>query len=326
MNIQYNDKPSMISETTWNRPNRYRSEAPLFLATYGALQDIDAIVHFALDGTRWSPKPQWWMQPWTLMAPTQMGQFPAAALIYRRGLVRAGALLADLRLGVGDLKNLQGTPLPRNAAFDQLRLKDVPEGTELRPGNRLDPLIHFAGRTRVTFGQTASPARLIDLSDLVDRRQQIVRSSTGELTLDYGIGLLSINAPSAQGVSGNLRAAGEITLRDVRVSSKLDLAHIVLVSLDDRPLRSCDRMLLQVMSEEKSAGFQTVPQGAIQLIAKVGSDPWRVRRLEGEVRVTRADAAQLTVTALDLNGVPVTRIGSADRFELLPTVIYYLIE
>ena len=49
MDPSYDGKPSMISETTWNRPNRYRSEAPLFYAAYGALQDSDAIVHFALD-------------------------------------------------------------------------------------------------------------------------------------------------------------------------------------------------------------------------------------------------------------------------------------
>jgi hypothetical protein len=48
MDPHYDGKPSMISETTWNRPNRFRSEAPLYLAAYGALQHSDAIVHFAL--------------------------------------------------------------------------------------------------------------------------------------------------------------------------------------------------------------------------------------------------------------------------------------
>src|SRR5690606_31401184 len=51
MDPHYDQKPSMISETTWTRPNRFRSEAPLVYALYGALQDSDAIVHFAHDGT-----------------------------------------------------------------------------------------------------------------------------------------------------------------------------------------------------------------------------------------------------------------------------------
>ncbi|MFO0911104.1 MAG: hypothetical protein U0794_22650, partial [Isosphaeraceae bacterium] len=98
MDVKYDNKPSMISETTWNRPNRYRSEAPLFYAVYGALQGSDGIVHFALDSTRWTVKPNFFMQPWTLMAPSQMGQFPAAALIYRKGLVAEGDLLASITL------------------------------------------------------------------------------------------------------------------------------------------------------------------------------------------------------------------------------------
>ena len=40
----------MLSETTWERPNRFRGEAPLFYAASGSLQDTDAIIHFALDG------------------------------------------------------------------------------------------------------------------------------------------------------------------------------------------------------------------------------------------------------------------------------------
>lgn len=64
-----------FSETTSTRPNRYRSEAPLYLASHGPLQDSDAIIHFAFDGADWKVKPNVWMQPWTLMSPTVTGQF-----------------------------------------------------------------------------------------------------------------------------------------------------------------------------------------------------------------------------------------------------------
>jgi hypothetical protein len=326
IDIHYDRKPSMISETTWCRPNRYRAEAPLYLAAYGALQDSDAIVHFAFDGDTWSVKPQFWMQPWTLMAPSQLGQFPAAALLYRRGLVATGALLADLQLGVADLKNLAGTPMPQDAAFDELRLKDVPAGLELKSGNRLDPLVHFAGRTHVTFGDAAAPAKLTDLRPYVNRAQRTVIASTGELKLDYGRGILTINAPAAQGASGNLRAAGEVALADLRLRSDLELAHLVLVSLDGKPLRTSGRLLLQAMSEEKSSGFQIVPQGPINLIENIGQNPWRVRKLTGTVHLTRPDAARLKVTALDLNGLPARAVGDARQFELLPETLYYLME
>jgi hypothetical protein len=80
------------------------------------------------------------------------------------------------------------------------------------------------------------------------------------------------------------------------------------------------------MSEEKSTGFKVIPQGGVNLIESIGTNPWRVRKLAGSVSLTRSDAAQLKVTALDLNGVPVKPVGSANRIELLPDVMYYVIE
>src|SRR5262249_37726040 len=189
MDIAYDGKPTMISETTWNRPNRSRSEAPLYFACYGALQDTDAIVHFALDGANWSVKPGFWMQPWTLMAPSQVGQFPAAALIYRRGLVRVGDVLARIDLNTNDLLNLKAHPLRQDASFDELRLKDVPAGTEVKPGQRIDPLIHYAGRASVSFTGAPGKTTLSDLKSFIDRGKKTVRSSTRELNLDYEKGL-----------------------------------------------------------------------------------------------------------------------------------------
>ena len=127
-------------------------------------------------------KPGFFMQPWTLMSPAMMGQFPAAALIYRKGLVATGDLLVDLDLKLGDLLDLKGTPLPQDAALDELRLKDVPKGTTLKPGNVIDPLVHFAGRTNVNFTERGGPARLKDLEAVhrpqrTGRRQQHRRAA-----------------------------------------------------------------------------------------------------------------------------------------------------
>ncbi len=202
MDPHYNGKPSMISETTFCRPNRYRSEAPLYYAAYGALQGSDAIVHFAFDGDRWNVKPGFFMQPWTLATPAMLGQFPAAALLYRKALVAEGETLVDLNLNSSDLLQLKGTPLPQDAALDELRLKDVPRGTEIRPGQVIGPLVHYAGRTRVNIGRKPASVVLGDLSRWIDHKRQTVASTTGELRLDYGRGLLTIDAPAAQGASG----------------------------------------------------------------------------------------------------------------------------
>lgn len=143
--MHYNGKPSMISETTFCRPNRYRSEAPLFFACYGALQDSGAIVHFALDSNTWAVKPGYFMQPWTLMTPAMAGQFPAAALIFRQGLIEPGKQLVELNLRPADMLDLQGTPLPREANLDELRAKDLPGAASAKSNPAINSLVFFAG-------------------------------------------------------------------------------------------------------------------------------------------------------------------------------------
>jgi hypothetical protein len=255
-----------------------------------------------------------------------MGQFPAAALIYRKGLVSEGAVLADIRLKVRDLIHLQGTPLPQEAAFDELRLKDVPAGTIVEPGERIDPLIHFAGRTRVRFTTDSAGTTLTDLTSFVNRKKQSVASSTGELILDYGKGLLLINAPAAQGASGDLKAGGLIKLGALTIDSPQDLSHVIAVSLDGRPLTNSRRILLQVMTEEKNSGFTAIPQGGINLIQSIGTNPWLIRKPRGTVRFTRPGAANMRVMALDTNGHPVKECARSSSISLLPDTNYYLIE
>ena len=326
MDPHYGDKPSMISETTFTRPNRYRSEAPLYFAAYGALQDSDCLVHFAFDGARWQVKPNFWMQQWTLATPSMLGQFPAAALLYRRALVAQGAVVAEVKLNTNDLRQLKGTPLPQDASFDELRLKDVPQGTEVKPGQRLDPLLHYAGRAHVDFTGESGGVIAKDLKPFVDRAAQTVTSTTGELKLDYGKGLLVINAPRAQGASGALKAAGRVELTALSISSDLDLAHIIAVALDDQPLASSRRILVQVMSEERASGFETEAAGPnVKKITNIGRDPWQVKSLSGTVAFKRADAAQLKVTALDFNGQPAGAAGTAQEIKLDPKTLYYLV-
>ena len=325
MDPHYAGKPSMISETTFTRPNRFRSEAPLYFAAYGALQDSDAIVHFAFDGAEWNVKPNFWMQPWTLMSPAMIGQFPAAALIYRKGLVKTGDIVAKVELSRDDLLALKGTPLPQDAAFDELRLKDVPADSELKPGQRLDPLLHYVGRSEVIFtNRTHTESNLP--KNAIDHSAKKIRSATGELLLDYGQGTLTINAPAVQGISGNLRALGETKLTDISIASDLELGHIVLVSLDDQPIKTSSRLLLQVMSEEQPSGWKSEPAENNKLrIASLGRDPWTIKPLTGTIRLHRLDAAELQVTPLDPNGTPVAPPSPANEIKLRPETIFYLL-
>jgi hypothetical protein len=193
----------------------------------------------------------------------------------------------------------------------------------VKPGQVIDPLIHYAGQTRVRFTKEPGAVNLENLSQWIDRENQIVRASHEQLTLNYGDGVLIIDVPSAQGVSGHLASKDSFALRDVTISSGMDLGHVVLVALDDRPLATSGRMLLQVMSEEKTSGFETEPAGEnTKRITDIGRDPWRVKEFAGRIEFAR----EVSLQPLDLNGRPDGRSVTARSFELQPTTVYYLVE
>ncbi len=120
--------------------------------------------------------------------------------------------------------------------------------------------------------------------------------------------------------------AGTVELKDIAISSKLELGHIVAVSLDARPLATSRRILLQAMSEEKATDFRAEPASAGEKkIASIGRDPWLAKELDGIVKFKRPDASSLKVTALDFNGDPGKAMGAASEIRLAPSTIYYLI-
>ena len=126
-------------------------------------------------------------------------------------------------------------------------------------------------------------------------------------------------------MSGALGLAGTVELKDLSIASKMDLGHVVAVSLDDRPLADSGKILLQVMSEEKNSGFTTEAAGPVKRIVSIGQDPWMVREFEGVVRFKRADATKIRAIPLDANGDPVGVPVAATEIKLKPEILYYLV-
>jgi hypothetical protein len=186
--------------------------------------------------------------------------------------------------------------------------------------------LHYAGRVNVHFVSGQGSIKLAELKPLIDHEAQTVTSSTGELKLDYGKGVLTLNAPRAQGISGFLQAAGRVETADLIIESPMELGHVVAVPLDGQPLAKSGRILLQVMSEEKASGFATEQAGpGTKRITNIGTDPWVVKNLEGTVQFKRPDAGKLRVTALDFNGYPDKMVSDAHSVRLQPRTVYYLV-
>lgn len=320
--IHYNGLPSTITEVNWPMPNRFRADFPLLVAAYGALQGSDGFCFFALD------------KPWEAVlgkfpvaTPALLGQFPATALLYRKGLLREGTTVADVPLKVDDLLSLRGAPVMAPQNLDAFRAQDVPAGQVLqtdRPGS-IDPLSFAVGKVNLRFVPQAEPAKLLDLSNYIDRDRKTLRSSTGELFWNYDRGLVTVNAPQVQGITGFLKSNPAVQLSDLHLQSAMPYGTVVLVALDNQPIARSGQMLLQVMSEEQNFGWKTSGYPGKKIESK-GTPPLTIRNLQGQVSLQRSDAAQLKVTELDSNGYRGEVVGRGDRFDLRPQTLYYLLE
>jgi len=323
MDVIYNGLPSIISEVNWTPPNRFRADFPFLFATYGVLQGTDGVYFFAISGP-------WWQQvlsKFSIQTPVVMGQFPANALVFRLGLVQEGPAVVEANLKLADLFALKGAPVSQPVNLDELRAKDIPAGqtAQVQQLEAIDPLAHLVGKVQMNFMERDTPSRLADLSRYIDRAKGVVRSATGELVWDYQRGLVTVNAPKAQGACGFLQTAGTVSLRDVSISAQMEYGTVLLVPLDGQPLRTSRKMLLQVMSEDTNYGW-SAPGTGKRAIQNLGTAPINVRRFAGTVTVSRPDAGKLKVTPLDANGYPAGKASTGGKITLQPTVMYYLIE
>jgi hypothetical protein len=311
--------------------------APL-LAAYGALEGTDGVFNFAISEglTNW----QTTHSVWSLYTPTEMGAFPAAALMYRRGYVAEGPVVLAENARLGDLYHFKGTAVTAGANLDDFRKMDVAgPASETDPDAAVfDPLSFYVGRVCRWPSETGGESSAMDISPYVDREGKTVRSATGELCWDYGKGLVTIDAPCAQGAVGFLAAAGEVELGDVTIENPLEYGAIVVASLDGKSLAVSDRIIVQVMTEDKNYGWTTVTETVkdkndkewtCKRITSLGEPPIVVRDAAGAVTVRRIDAGELSTTALDFNGLPRKTLppgeGDTLRIELLPDCIYYLV-
>jgi hypothetical protein len=320
----YHGQPSVISEVNWPLPNRYRADMILMGAAYGALQGSDAIYWFASSAPSWEGLPG----KFSIQTPVVLGQFPAAALLYRQGLVRTAPRVVDLELAVDDLFALKGTPLPAPQNFDQLRGDGIPPGGTLTNVHAIDALSFLVGRVGVDFVTHERPrSRIVDLSPFIDRSAKTARSHTGELEWDWGHGALRILAPAAQGVTGFLSTLGRVDLPSLTIESPLEYGTFLVVAMDGRPIAESSKILLQVASEELPYGWTTSAPTGRRTLTQRGSLPLMVRNLAGTVRLKRDDAASLTVTPLDFNGYPTpAEAGNGAEMRLLAGTPYYLLE
>ncbi len=338
--------PFNLSSTTWKLPNLYTAEGPLFGAAYSAMNGLDGLFWFAASAPTYDTglhmpwatvKGSHPMFKWTVSHPGFIAQFPAAALIYRLGLVDRAETVVHEERTLDDL-------LARRAPVLTESLDYEPETHQAEAGPdvrnlmaKADPAAFLVGRVEILYGGDPKRTRVADLSEHVDLEAGTIRTTHGQLELNHKLGLLRIKAPAAQGVVGFLRqAGGRFELPDLTVSSENEYAAVTAVAMDGRPLSSSRKVLVQVGTTARPTGWQAKPavreikgkRTEGMEIVSTGRMPWLVRNTK--VGLTLRNPHLRKATRLDEMGfaadeVPVTAQDDAISVQLPPNTMYLLL-
>jgi len=325
--------PFIISEGLWVPPSRYQSEGPIIVAAQSCLTGLDLFLWFQTGVEDWETATG---SKWTFAGPMTLGQFPAAALMFRRAYVREGPVVVHEERGLQDVWDRKLPLIAESGAWDPNRdAGQMPLGTPFKAS--VDPLAYLVGRVEVKYGGDPAKSTTIDLSSYIDAEKKRIKSVTGEIESDLVSGIYRVNAPKAQGVVGMLKKAGLQKLADVTIASGNEYASVTVVSLDDKPIATSGRLLVQNGTACRPTGWKEKPQristeeGPVEAsqIVEAGRPPWQIEKMHGALGVRNASITK--ATALDPNGMPVSDIpiwkGDGEiRIKLPSNALYVCLE
>ncbi len=348
--------PMIVTESTWVAPLAFAAEGPFLAAVYPSLTGVDAFYWFSAIQPEYDLNPffayakvngQDPLLKWTASTPSIMGGFPAAALLFRGGYVQQGVPVVHEERSLTSLWNREDPLLAEGPAFDPNRDPGVSSNTgssagasRLAGSKGVDPLAFLTGPVEVRYDANPAPTRVSpDLARLIDPAKKLVRSVTGEVTLDYGRGVCTVDAPKAQGACGFLGQYGPIKLKDVSLDSANSYAAVLVVPLDDQPLATSKRTLVQVTTAARPTGWAATPTEFAEApnkpkiqgyeVTQTGHAPWRVA--DTQVGLALKNPNLTKATRLDPAGfatetVPVTKTKTGLTLTLPPETMYLILE
>lgn len=286
--------PTIISELNHPNPTWYGAETPFFNSVFPSLQGIDGIFNFASGKVFWETAQ---MQKFPFDTPHMMGQFPVFALLYRKGYVRETPPIIQSTIPVFELYEKETSTLQEADISDALR--GGGSGGLASGLYKYAFLIGKTVRSYDTFG-TERSVKGPDLENYVDGDKKQIRSYYDETLVDYGKGYGMVNAAKVQGVGGVLKSQKKFEMDNFTVVSENEYQNVFAISLDDKPLKSSESILIQSMTDNKPYGFKVTGNG---VITDVGRAPYMVRDISGTVylELRRGD---YTVTELSHLGYP----------------------
>jgi hypothetical protein len=328
--------PMIVPESSWVPPQGYQSEGPFLIAAYQSLTGVDAYYWFATKEEDWrKPGSANGYMPsegkWVCATPMLLGQWPAAALLYRSGYVRQGEPAVYEERSWKDIWERKTPAIVEEAGFDPNRDSEFfSRESSIRQG--INPLAFLVGPVVTKYGGDPRRSKVVDLQKYIEGGDKTVKSITGEISLDHARGLCTVNAPKAQGVSGFLNKDGVFNLRDLAISSGNDYASALVVSMDGKELSNSGKILVQLGTVARPTGWRTKPTRVDgkpgEEVLSYGKAPWQITR--GDLRVSITNATVTVAHVLDANGMkvgtaPLKRVGAARQFRFPEDALYVIL-
>jgi hypothetical protein len=337
---QVRGRPMLVTESCWVPPAGHAVEGPFLVAAYQSLTGIDGYYWFSTGDEQWTP-PQsangylQSQQKWLFGAPETLGSFPAAALLYRKGLVKQGRPVLFEQRSLEELWERRPPALPEGSGFDPNR--DAARRGDAAPGG-VSPYAYLAGPVEVAFADRSAPPKVEPLETWIDAARKTVTSVTGEVRLDWGKGICTVDAPRAQGAAGFFRNASDVRLRDLQLRAGSEYGAVLAVSLDDRDLAQSRRVLVQAAAPSRPTGWKQSPvqpgepfgPRTLFRVDDFGGPPWQVTALNLEVKVRSSLLSR--AQPLDANGygagpaIPLAAGGEWRSFRFPAGTMHVLLE
>ena len=338
--------PMIITESTWVAPLGYQSEGPFLMAAYQSLTGVNTFYWFSATDVNYVENPnlnflnlagQHPLQKWSCSIPSLMGAFPANALAYRLGYIRAGTPVVHEERSLENLWQRTAPVIAEGQSFDPNRDKIAfAEGASVKTA--VDPLAFLVGPVEVKYGGDPAKTHVADLAPFIDAKRKIVTSNTGEIALNYDIGICTLNTPRSQGVTGFLKqAGGSFALADVTIQSGNEYAAISIVAMDGKPLKQSRKILVQIGTVARPTGWQvreaTRDQKGHPLhgleIVRTGTPPYQIANTDATLTINNPALGKATL--LDPAGyaaapVALTKNAAGVTVKLPPNTMYLIIE
>lgn len=332
-------RPMMVTESMWVMPCANMVEAPFLISAYSALNGVDAYFWFATTDEQWTP-PQSangyndGQMKWFFGSPDVLGAFPAAAYMYRKGLVQRGNNSVSELRQLQDIWNRRTPIIAEESGYDPNRDSgDIAPTSNIKAG--VDPIAYFLGPVQVQYDVKGESFASTKGWDQVS---QTATSTSGQLKLDYANGVCTLDAPQAQGFAAQGNGRRLVKTSDVTAVMTASFGSLFVVALDDLPVKSSKKLLVQFTTKARPTDWQekatTIKlDGGKEVsgfeITNVGHAPWVLENPGLTISINNPGLSKGTI--LDSNMLPIGTVAMTKgekniRFDFPAGALYIALE